>query len=148
MMLYWIIPLIVLLDQATKVWATRAFLAHKAQEITPFFNLSLVHNTGVSFSLLNNLPYAWILIALTVGITAFLFYWQLKEKDLLTRIALLIVIGGSIGNIIDRIRLGAVIDFLDFHWKQYHWPAFNIADSAVCIGVALILFSLIKRKKT
>lgn len=147
-MLYWIIPFIILLDQTTKVWATHEFLLHKAQEITPFFTLSLVHNTGVSFSLFNNLPYAWILITLTAGITALLFYWQLKEKDLLTRIALLIVIGGSVGNIIDRIRLGAVIDFLDFHWKHYHWPAFNIADSAVCIGVALILFSLMKRKKS
>ena len=148
MMLYLIIPLIILLDQATKLWAIHAFLEHGYQEILPVFSLTLVYNTGVSFSFFNDLPTPWILITLALIITGFLFYWQTKEKDLWNRVTLLIIIGGALGNIIDRIRLGAVIDFLDVHWQQYHWPAFNVADSAVCLGMGLMFIALIRRENT
>ena len=141
-MWYLIIPAIVLLDQVTKIWATQAFVERGVQQILPIFNLTLAHNTGVSFSFFENLPSPWILIGLATLMTGFLFYWQAKEKDTWNRVALLVVIGGAIGNIIDRIRLGAVIDFLDVHWQQYHWPAFNVADMAVVCGMGLLFLSL------
>ena len=149
MMLYLIIPLIVLLDQATKILATNAFLKHGPQEITSFFRLTLIHNTGISLSLFNDLPSPWILTTLALLITGFLFYWQATEKNLLIRLTLLLIIGGALGNIIDRIRLGGVVDFLDIHWHEYHWPAFNVADAAVCSGMGLMFIILIMmRKKT
>ena len=147
-MLYLIIPLIVLLDQATKMWVTHTVLTHGAQEITSFFRLTLVHNTGISLSLFNDLPSPWILTSLALLITGFLFYWQATEKNLLIRLTLLIIIGGAIGNIIDRIRLGGVIDFLDVHWQELHFPAFNVADSAICFGMGLMFIVLMIRKKT
>ena len=147
-MLYLIIPLIVLLDQATKMWVTHTVLTHGAQEITSFFRLTLVHNTGISLSLFNDLPSPWILTSLALLITGFLFYWQATEKNLLIRLTLLIIIGGAIGNIIDRIRLGGVIDFLYVHWQELHFPAFNVADSAICFGMGLMFIVLMIRKKT
>ena len=147
-MLYLIIPLIVLLDQATKMWVTHTVLTHGAQEITSFFRLTLVHNTGISLSLFTDLPSPLILTSLALLITGFLFYWQATEKNLLIRLTLLIIIGGAIGNIIDRIRLGGVIDFLDVHWQELHFPAFNEADSAICFGMGLMFIVLMIRKKT
>ena len=146
-MLYLIIPLIVLLDQVTKFGATYLFSKYGDIDVLPIFTLTLTHNTGVSFSFFNNLPTPWILITLALVITGFLFYWQLKEKDLWNRVTLLIIIGGALGNIIDRIRLGAVVDFLDVHWQEYHWPAFNVADSAVCLGMLMMFTALIRKEK-
>ena len=70
-----------------------------------------------------------------------------REKDKIIRIALAMILGGALGNVLDRLRYGAVVDFLDFHWQQYHFPAFNIADSTICIGAGLILLQILRRKK-
>lgn len=111
-------------------------------EVAPFFNLVSAWNTGVSFSMFNNLGSdgVYILSAFSLLVVGFLLYWLKCEKNLLVQISLGMVIGGAIGNVLDRIRLSAVFDFLDFHCGQYHWPAFNLADSFICIGALLIVF--------
>ena len=117
--------------------------------LAPFFNLVLTFNKGVSFSFLTSdsplMP--WILSGFALFICLGICFWLRSEKDRLTRIGLALILGGAVGNVIDRIRLGAVVDFLDFYIGQYHWPAFNIADSAICIGVALILIRSFWRGK-
>ena len=114
----------------------------QAFAVTPFFNLVLVFNPGISFGLFQNLGGPWILIALTTLITAGLLIWLLRDKGLgqSGSVALGLAIGGAIGNLIDRLRLGAVVDFLDFHLAGFHWPAFNVADSAISIAMVLILW--------
>lgn len=131
-----------LLDQISKYWVFSLLIEkeHNAMEVFPFFNLVMVHNYGVSFGMFNDLPYGYlILTAVALFITIMLLIWMWRENKIYISVALGLIIGGAIGNIIDRIRLGAVADFLDFYISGYHWPAFNLADSAVFIGVALIL---------
>lgn len=110
-------------------------------EMTSFFNLVMAWNTGVSFSLFSGqgayMP--WILIVVALVITSIFIFWMYKTNHTLYGISYALVIGGALGNVIDRIRFGAVIDFLDFHALGYHWPAFNVADMAVVSGVALLI---------
>ena len=132
---------VLVLDQVTK-WAVLATLdSYQAIAVTPFFNLVLVWNRGVSFGMLNGLgTYGpWLLSALAAGIGAFLIVWLWRETRSLTRLALWLVLAGAVGNTIDRIRFGAVVDFLDLHVAGYHWPAFNVADSAIVVGALMIL---------
>ncbi len=145
-MLYILFILTVMIDQATKYWAVSTLPWHEFVPVIPFFNLFLTLNTGVSFSLFSGYS-VWFLIALSIGLCGGIFYWLCKERDSIVRIALTLILGGAVGNIIDRIRYGAVIDFLDVYYQTYHWPAFNIADSAICIGAALIVFQAVITKK-
>lgn len=131
---------VVILDQLSK-WAIMGLMRPpRVIEITPFFNLVVGWNRGVSFGLFNNdSPLnAWILIAVALVIVIVLMIWLSKTDRLRLAVALGLVIGGAIGNVIDRLRFGAVFDFLDFHALGLHWPAFNVADSAITVG-ALVL---------
>lgn len=141
----WLTAVLVLgADQLTKWWALSVMHVneHAAIVVTSFFNLVLVHNRGVSFGMLSTssaiMP--WVLKALALGIMAVLVRWLHRSTNRLTALALGLVLGGAAGNVIDRARLGAVVDFLDFHLAGYHWPAFNVADAAICCGVLLLLF--------
>lgn len=119
-------------------------------EVMGFFNLVLVWNRGVSFGLFQN-DSIWgpvLLGALTLGIIVFLFFWLRNAETRLTSIALGLVMGGAFGNLLDRVFHQAVVDFLDFHAFGYHWPAFNVADSAITVGVAIIIIeSLFERRE-
>lgn len=109
-------------------------------KVTDFFNIVQVWNRGVSFGMFNNITYAqFILSFITIIIIVILIYWLNKAKDNLTCLALVFIIGGAFGNLVDRVKYGAVADFLDFHLFGYHWPAFNLADSFIFIGVCLLL---------
>ena len=110
-------------------------------EVTSFFNLALVWNYGVSFGMFAVLRQPLMLSGLSVAIICILLIWLTKNLSKLIAVALGLVIGGAIGNIVDRLRFGAVTDFLDFHIGTYHWPAFNIADSCIFIGVVLLCAS-------
>jgi signal peptidase II len=132
---------VLVLDQATKWLALASLDPYEPMVVTPFFNLVLVWNRGVSFGMLSGDPAwgPWYLTGMSAAIGAFLIVWLLRETRAVTRTALWLVLAGAVGNVIDRLRFGAVVDFLDFHAFGYHWPAFNVADSAIVIGACLIL---------
>ena len=133
-----------LTDQATKAAALAAApdLAQGIQ-ILPFFDLVLVHSLGVTFGLLaTDHPIGqWLVILLTSAVTAGLLVWLARVQSRLKAAALGLVIGGALGNLVDRLRHGAVTDFLDFHFQGYHWPTFNLADSGILHGVLLLLIN-------
>jgi signal peptidase II len=133
---------VILLDQVTKWIALDGLnLGENPIGVTSFFNLVLVWNRGVSFGMFNNAGAAgpWILSGLAIAVVFGLLYWLRQAEAWLTVTALGLVIGGALGNVIDRFRFGAVVDFLDFHIAGYHWPAFNVADAAICVGAVLLL---------
>jgi signal peptidase II len=131
--------LVVVLDQLTK-WAILTWL-ERAIALTPFFNLVLVWNRGVSFGMFDSASRLgpWVLSGLALAVVVLLLGWLRRADHPLTAAGLGLIIGGAIGNVIDRVRFGAVIDFLDFHALGWHWPAFNVADSAICVGALLLL---------
>ena len=146
----YIVPFVVFfMDYLTKYYALLFLESHKPIQIFPFFNLYLTFNPGISFSMLRaDSPHGvWCLISIAFLICAFILYAFKKENDKWIRFALMLILGGALGNVWDRLRYGFVIDFLDFYWSDYHWPAFNIADSAICIGVARMLWKSLRRKK-
>jgi signal peptidase II len=135
---------VVVLDQLSKAGILGFFTEHlpgQQQEITSFFNVVLIHNRGMSFGLFNQSGgFNALLFSLVAAvIVTVLIYWLSRVESSVLAVAIGLIIGGAIGNVIDRIRLGAVVDFLDFHIGTWHWPAFNVADSAICIGVAVML---------
>ena len=141
---------IVALDQLTK-HAVSAFLSpREAIEVTPFFNLVLAHNQGAAFSFLAGAS-GWqreFFIGVAV-IASVWIVWLLRRypRETLFCAALALVLGGAIGNVIDRIAVGAVVDFLDFHAYGYHWPAFNVADSAITCGAVLLIWDGLRPRK-
>lgn len=110
--------------------------------MTSFFNLVMVWNHGISFGILNNggAYNAIILSAFSILITFIFIIWLYKSNNKIQSSAFIFIISGALGNVIDRLRFGAVIDFLDFHVENWHWPAFNLADSFIFIGVALLMY--------
>ena len=130
---------VVVLDQLTK-WAILTSL-DGAVAVTPFFNLVVVWNRGVSFGMFGSdgalVP--WILSGLALAVVVALLVWLRQVDHPLPGVGLGLIIGGAVGNVIDRVRFGAVLDFLDVHALGWHWPAFNVADSAICIGAAFLL---------
>jgi signal peptidase II len=110
----------------------------QSHEVTPFFDLVMVWNKGISFGMFSGQNQPWILIALSAAIIFVLWNWLKTARSKWIAGAIGAIIGGALGNIIDRIRFGAVADFFDFHMDIYHWPAFNVADSAIFIGVVIL----------
>ena len=131
---------IVLVDQLTK-WLILTYLPQPGIVLTPFFNLVLVWNPGISFGMLSGGQEwgRWGLVAVTLAISAGLVVWLRREHRLVPKLAIWTILGGALGNVVDRIRFGAVVDFLDLHAAGYHWPAFNVADSAVVVGAVLLV---------
>lgn len=130
------------LDQISKLWMLAHFHLMESLAVTPFFNLFLVFNPGASFSFLADAGgwQKWFFIALALGVSLWLLtLLRQHAHERLLPTALSLILGGAIGNVIDRLRLDAVVDFLDFHLAGHHFPAFNVADSAISIGVALML---------
>jgi signal peptidase II len=132
---------VLIADQWSKAAVSTAGFDRSPRDILPFFSLVLVHNRGISFGLFTQVQAAmpWALTATTSAVAAGLLIWLARANDWFITLALGFIIGGALGNIIDRLRLGAVTDFLDFHLGGYHWPAFNLADSAIFIGVVILL---------
>lgn len=129
------------LDQATKLFALAALGLGDVYAVLPVFNLRLSFNQGISFSLFTETftERPVMLAGITLGVTALLGILLVRSTTRLEAVALGLIIGGALGNVLDRLRIGAVVDFLDFHVWAFHWPAFNLADSAIVIGaVALV----------
>jgi len=140
---------VVLLDQFTKLWVLGSFALHERLVVTSFFNLVLVYNPGASFSFLADAGgwQRWFFVALALVISVWLVVAIRRHAvERLLPAALALVLGGALGNVIDRLRFGAVVDFLDFHLAGWHWPAFNVADSAITVGVALLLWQQLTHK--
>jgi signal peptidase II len=143
---------VLVLDQLTKLLIVKWMPLHSAYEVIPgFFELVHVRNTGGAFSIFANPDSTWrrfIFIGLTVAIVSVLLYayGKLKEDQRWTKTSYALLCGGAIGNLIDRVRFGNVVDFLDFYVGGYHWPAFNVADSAITVGAVMLFISLMRNK--
>ncbi len=144
---------ILVIDQITKALVTERLALGASTPIVPdFLHFTLVRNTGMAFGLLSraDLPYKAALVTLlsAVAMAAVVYYaLQAPDNDRLTRGGLAFILGGALGNIVDRVRLGYVVDFIDVFYGNTHWPAFNVADSCICIGVGLLLIDGFKQKK-
>jgi signal peptidase II len=144
-----IAAIVILCDQLTKIMVEKLFVFGEEKVITSFFNLVLAYNKGAAFGFLNNQP-GWQRYFFTaIGIIAVTFIIYLLRRHSGQRLfcwALALIMGGAIGNVIDRILYGHVIDFLDFHFGSWgHFPAFNIADSAICLGAFLFIYDELRR---
>ena len=115
--------------------------------VLPGFSLMFGMNPGVSFSMFSDVPW-WGLTAFALAVIAGFGVWMWRETRLLAVNGLGLIIGGALGNVVDRFRHGAVVDFLDFHVWAYHWPAFNLADTTIAIGVALLLWDAVRERRT
>lgn len=145
---------VVALDQASKFWLLRTMLALPPEErgfsVTNFFNIVLALNRGVSFGLFNDggRSNGLVFSALAAALISALIVWLYRCDTRLLMAGIGLVIGGAVGNVLDRLRLGAVVDFLDFHWGTIHFWAFNLADTAISVGVVLlVLDSLLARRE-
>lgn len=139
----WLSLLAIVLDQVSKLAIVDNMQLHESIPLLPYFNLTYVHNTGAAFSFLSEAGgwQRWFFAALAVVISVILSLWlaRLQKYETLLAVALSLVLGGAVGNLIDRLAYGYVIDFLDVYYETWHWPAFNIADSAITVGVVLML---------
>ena len=136
----------VVLDQFTKALVLAFLEPYQAVEWAPFLSCVLVFNTGISFGLFagETALLRWVLIGLALAVSVLLTSWLYKEKRLRVASALGLILGGAIGNVVDRIFRHAVVDFLDLHIGGWHWPAFNLADSAITVGVVLYVFTSLR----
>lgn len=146
--------MLVVIDQLTKFYIDSNFVLYQSLEvISGYFNITYIRNSGVAFGILSSFKgivsqIIFIFISLIAISAIIIIYRGTDDKMIFSRISLSLILSGAIGNMIDRIfRGGEVIDFFDFHWKSYHWPAFNIADSCITIGVILLMITMIKNKQ-
>jgi signal peptidase II len=139
----WLSLLALVLDQASKLAVDGGMQLYQSIPVLPYFNLTYMRNTGAAFSFLSDAGgwQRWFFAALAITISAVMTVWltRLKPQETLLAVALSLVLGGAIGNLIDRLAYGYVIDFLDVYYQNWHWPAFNIADSVIVLGVGLML---------
>lgn len=139
--------LVVVLDQLTKQAVTRSLAYGQSIAVTPFFDLVLIYNPGAAFSFLSDASgwqrWFFVVLALVISVWLLLLLRRHAAEKLLP-LALALILGGAIGNVVDRILYGAVIDFLYFHLGRYYWPAFNVADSAISVGVVLMIWDQVR----
>lgn len=142
-----VILLVVACDQLTKLWIMANFDMYQVLEIIPgLFNLTFLTNRGAAFGFLSGEHGAWrhaffIGVAMVAMVMMVVLLRQMRQEGRRFVVAIALIFGGAVGNLIDRLRLGAVVDFLDFYWAGHHWPAFNVADSAITVGVGLFLLA-------
>jgi signal peptidase II len=138
--------LVILFDQLSKLYIDRTFALYESVTVVPnFFEITYLRNKGAAFGILadSSLRVPFFIVASLVAVAVILWYLRQVGRDqVVQQIALSLILGGALGNLIDRVRLGEVIDFLYFHWYRHYWPAFNVADSAICVGVGLLLVSM------
>ncbi|HYL02406.1 MAG TPA: signal peptidase II [Steroidobacteraceae bacterium] len=137
--------LVIVADQAAKSWIAGHFQLLERVQLLPVLDFVSTYNPGAAFSLLSHASgwQRWVLVALALGVSAVLIVWLRRLRaatQALLACGLSLIVGGALGNMIDRLRLGHVIDFIDVHWGPHHFPAFNLADSAITLGAAVLLF--------
>jgi signal peptidase II len=145
------VSLLLAFDQATKALVASRLVPGESIEILPgVLHFTLVHNTGMAFGLLSgsDIPFKSVVVTLlSLAALAAVIYYALKSPrgETMTHLGLTFILGGALGNILDRARLGYVIDFVDVFYRDAHWPAFNVADSSICVGVGLLLLDSLRR---
>jgi signal peptidase II len=140
-----------LLDQASKLYVDRVMSLYQSiPVIDGLFNIFYIRNRGAAFSFLANaswrLPF-FIAISTIASLVILVAYNRLADEQKLARVSMAMIFSGAVGNLIDRVRLGEVIDFLDVYWKSHHWPAFNVADSLICVGVVLLALDMLAEER-
>ncbi len=139
----WVSVLVIVLDQLTKLWASHALDYAAPVAVLPYFNLTLMHNTGAAFSFLSEAGgwQRWFFALVALFVSAVILVWlkRLPSGKVWLSVALALVLGGALGNVWDRITLGYVIDFIDLYYQARHWPAFNLADSAISVGAVMLI---------
>jgi signal peptidase II len=146
----WLATAVLAVDQGTKVLAEAFLTFHDPVELLPSLNLFLTYNTGAAFSFLRDAGgwQRWLFAALSTGISVFIavWLWRIPRGQRWLACALALVLGGAVGNLIDRLFRpgGGVVDFVDVYYGTWHWPAFNVADSAICIGAAMLVWSTLR----
>jgi signal peptidase II len=147
----WLSAFVILLDQSTKFLVTRFFELYERVEVLPVLDFTLLHNTGAAFSLLADAS-GWqrtFFITLGLAVSAALVTWicRLPRGEQLLPISLALIVGGALGNVIDRVLHGYVVDFVHLHWGESYFPAFNIADSAITVGAVLLMFDALREHR-
>ena len=142
---------VIVLDQVTKAWIVSIFRLGESRAVTSFFDLVFVFNAGAAFSFLRDAGgwQKWLFVSLAFAVSVWIVLMLRQHaRERLLPTALALILGGALGNVIDRLRYDAVVDFLDFHWAGWHFPAFNVADSAISVGVALMLWQQFTQRET
>ncbi len=148
-----VVACVVLLDQVTKIFiSSNMSLYESFPVIDGLFNITYIRNTGAAFGFLADASPAFrsfFLIGVTIAVILLIMFYicKIKAEEKFFTFPLSLILGGAVGNLIDRLRSGDVIDFLDFYIRSYHWPAFNIADSAISIGAIILIFEVFKKKE-
>ncbi len=141
-----VLLLIIAVDQATKYWALASLSPYQSVPVMPMLSWTLAFNTGAAFSLLSGAGnwHRWFFPVFSITMCTILFIWMWRSipKALLQAISLSMIIGGALSNVLDRIIHGHVIDFILVYYKNYNWPVFNLADSAICIGAVMLFFAM------
>ncbi len=144
----WLAIVVVILDQISKYVASTSLEMYQPIAVMPMFNWTLMHNTGAAFSFLADAGgwQRWFFATIAVVVSVVIVLWikRLEEHEKWQAIALALILGGAIGNVIDRISLGYVVDFIQVYYQKWYWPAFNIADSAIFIGVGMIIIDSVR----
>lgn len=147
----WLAILVFVLDQLSKHWIVANLEPYQAIQYSPFFNLTHVYNYGAAFSFLSDAGgwQRWFFTLIALGVSGLLLWW-LKEstrQQVLLPVAFSLILGGALGNVYDRMLHGYVIDFLVFYYQDWYWPAFNVADSAICLGAILLIVDMFSSKE-
>ena len=139
----WCSLLVVVLDQLSKVWAVMQLPLHSPQPVFPSLNMTLAYNRGAAFSFLSDASgwQRWFFAVLAIVVSIAIIFWlrRLRSTEKCQGLALSLILGGALGNVWDRIQLGYVVDFIDVYYGAWHWPVFNIADSAITVGAVLLI---------
>ena len=147
----WVSVVVVLADQCTKLLADARLVLYQPVEVVPYFALRKAYNSGAAFSFLADASgwQRWFFIVLAMVVIGVLFVWlrRLQAGEVRTRLALVLILGGAVGNVIDRLVYGYVIDFIDVYYGSWHWPAFNIADAAISVGAFLLLLEAFRETR-
>lgn len=147
----WLSVLTFVVDQYTKTLIVKHLELYQAVQVAPFFNLTHVYNTGAAFSFLHDAGgwQRWFFTAIAFVVVGLILWWlkQTSRQQVILPVAFTLIIGGALGNVYDRIVLGHVVDFLVLYYEDWAWPAFNVADSAICLGAALLLIDMFKNKE-
>jgi signal peptidase II len=148
----WVAVVVLLLDRISKYLAVRFLIENEPYPVMKFFNFTLAYNTGAAFSFLKDASgwQAWFFGGLAVMVSVGLLIWlkRISYQQRWLSIAIALIIGGALGNLFDRISYGHVVDFIDWYVSYYHWPVFNIADTAVCIGAVMLLIDTLFLEKS